>query len=69
MLAKSVVGATAEDEPGDEESVTSNAPQIPTDDCYQIVGTLQDSTKTKPDWVDEVFEVCVKCSIMLFSSI
>lgn len=58
-----MVGATAEDEPGEEESVTSNAPQIPKDDCYQIVGTLQDASKPKPEWVDEVFEVSVNVII------
>lgn len=67
MLASSLVGATAEDEPGDEESVTSNAPQVPKDECYQIVGTLQDSTKAKPDWVDEVYEVGIYYYILYLS--
>lgn len=60
MLASSVVGATAEeDEGGDDESQASGQPQIPKENCYEVVGTLQDPTQHKPEWVDEVFEVCV----------
>ncbi|KAK3748734.1 hypothetical protein QZH41_015670, partial [Actinostola sp. cb2023] len=75
VLSTSLVGATAEEDANDEESVTSNAPQVPKDECYQVVGTLQDSTKPKPDWIDEVFEYkskekllpyLLQCDIIVF---
>ena len=53
-----MVGATAEeDEVNDDESQASGQPQIPKENCYKVVGTLQDPTQNKPKWVDEVFEV------------
>jgi len=59
LLASSVVGATAEEDEGnDDESQASGQPQIPKESCYEVVGTLQDPTQHKPDWVEGVFEVC-----------
>lgn len=59
VLASSVVGATAEEDEGnDDESQASGQPQIPKENCYEVVGTLQDPTQSKPEWVDAVFEVC-----------
>ena len=53
-----MVGATAEeDEVNDDESQASGQHQIPKENCYKVVGTLQDPTQNKPKWVDEVFEV------------
>ena len=53
-----MVGATAEeDEVNDDESQASGQPQIPKENCYKVVSTLQDPTQHKPKWVDEVFEV------------
>ena len=58
VLASSVVGATAEEDEGnDDESQASGQPQIPKENCYEVVGTLQDPTQHKPEWVDEVIEV------------
>ena len=58
LLATSVVGATADEDNGnDDESQASGQPQIPKEDCYEVVGTLQDPTHIKPEWVHEVFEV------------
>lgn len=59
LLSRSVVGATSEEDANDEESIASGAPQVPKDECYQIVGTMHDSTKTKPEWVDEIVEVII----------
>ena len=60
-MAASVVGATAEeDEANDDESQASGQPQIPKENCYKVVGTLQDPTQHKPEWVDEVYEVCIE---------
>lgn len=59
ILASSVVGATAEEDEGnDDESQASGQPQIPKESCYEVVGTLQDPTQHKPEWVEQVFEVC-----------
>ena len=59
ILASSVVGSTAEeDEANDDESQASGQPQIPKENCYEVVGTLQDSSQHKPEWVEDVFEVC-----------
>lgn len=59
ILASSVVGATAEEDEGnDDESQASGQPQIPKENCYEVVGTVQDPTQHKPEWVDKVFEVC-----------
>lgn len=59
ILASSVVGATAEeDEVNDDESQASGQPQIPKENCYEVVGTLQDPSQHKPEWVEDVFEVC-----------
>ncbi|XP_031567964.1 adenylate kinase 7-like [Actinia tenebrosa] len=66
LLSRSVVGATSEEDVNDEESVASGAPQVPKDECYQIVGTLHDSTKTKPEWVDETFEYKNKEELLPF---
>ncbi|PFX27190.1 adenylate kinase 7-like [Stylophora pistillata] len=61
ILKGSVVGATAEeDEVNDDESQASGQPQIPKENCYKVVGTLQDPTQHKPEWVDEVFEYNTK---------
>ncbi|XP_058955404.1 adenylate kinase 7-like [Pocillopora verrucosa] len=61
ILTESVVGATAEeDEVNDDESQASGQPQIPKENCYKVVGTLQDPTQHKPKWVDEVFEYNTK---------
>ncbi|XP_027042544.1 adenylate kinase 7-like [Pocillopora damicornis] len=61
ILTESVVGATAEeDEVNDDESQASGQPQIPKENCYKVVGTLQDPTQNKPKWVDEVFEYNTK---------
>jgi hypothetical protein len=60
------VGATSEEDVNDEESITSGAPQVPTDECYQVVGTLHDQTQPKPDWVDEVFEVILQTCLMSY---
>lgn len=61
VLAASVVGATAEeDEANDDESQASGQPQIPKENCYKVVGTLQDPTQHKPEWVDEVYEYNTK---------
>ncbi|XP_073248934.1 adenylate kinase 7-like [Porites lutea] len=57
ILASSVVGATAEEDEGnDDESQASGQPQIPKESCYEVVGTLQDPTQHKPEWVEQVFE-------------
>lgn len=54
----SVVGATAEEEePNDDESQASGLPQVQKENCYEIVGTLQDPTQSKPEWVKEVYQV------------
>ncbi|EDO36546.1 predicted protein [Nematostella vectensis] len=76
ILARSVVGATAdEEEVNDDESQASGEAPIQTDACYQIVGTMQDPTQPKPNWVDEVFEYKTKeellphllgCDIVLY---
>ena len=59
ILASSVVGATTEEDEGnDDESQASGQPQIPKENCYEVVGTLQDPTQHKPEWVEDVFEVC-----------
>ena len=59
ILASSVVGSTAEeDEANDDESQASGQPQIPKENCYEVVGTLQDPSQQKPEWVEDVFEVC-----------
>ncbi|KAJ7383963.1 Adenylate kinase 7 [Desmophyllum pertusum] len=61
VLASSVVGATAEEDEGnDDESQASGQPQIPKENCYEVVGTLQDPTQHKPEWVDEVIEYTTK---------
>ena len=54
----SVVGATAEEEePNDDESQASGLPQVQKENCYEVVGTLQDPTQSKPEWVKEVYQV------------
>jgi len=61
ILASSVVGATAEEDEGnDDESQASGQPQIPKENCYEVVGTLQDPTQRKPEWVEDVFEYTTK---------
>ena len=58
VLAMSVVGATAEEEePNDDESQASGLPQVQKENCYEVVGTLQDPTQSKPEWVKEVYQV------------
>ena len=42
----------------DDESQASGQPEIPKENCYEVVGTLQDPTQHKPEWVENVFEVC-----------
>ncbi|XP_068683125.1 adenylate kinase 7-like isoform X1 [Montipora foliosa] len=61
ILASSVVGATTEEDEGnDDESQSSAQPQIPKENCYEVVGTVQDPTQFKPEWVETVFEYNTK---------
>ena len=57
----SVVGATdQEEEANDDESQASGQPQVQKENCYEIVGTMQDPSQSKPEWVKEVYEVNIQ---------
>ena len=44
-----------EDDAGSLESEDEEA--APAENCYQVVGTISDKSKPKPEWVKEVYEV------------
>ncbi|KAK7104086.1 adenylate kinase 7-like [Littorina saxatilis] len=76
-LARCVVGASLE-EPEEEEdnaSVTSSVLEIPKEGCYEVIGTLKDREKPKPDFVkelilfenkDQLYEYLVECDIIVY---
>ena len=53
------MGASLEDaeEEDDNASVTSSILEKPKEGCYEIVGTLKDREKPKPDYVKELILV------------
>lgn len=59
MFSTSAVGATNNElENDDAESIQSEDEEAaPPANCYQVVGTLSDKSKQKPNWVKEVYEV------------
>ena len=69
------MGATAEDDDGaDDESQASVEQLPPKENCYEIVGTMFDSSQPKPNWVHEVYEVSkvrptksITCTCMSFA--
>ena len=58
-MSISAVGATADEvEDDDVESEHSEDEEAPPpENCYQVVGTISNKSKQKPDWVKEVYEV------------
>ena len=58
-LSKCVVGASLEEaeEEEDNASVTSSVLDAPKEGCYEVVGTLKDREKPKPDFVKELILV------------
>ena len=57
VLSQSVVGASRE-QGGDEEEETGGEASGSSGNCYEVVGTLSDSSATgKPEWVTETVEV------------
>lgn len=77
-LSRCVVGASleeAEEEEGDDVSVTSSIIEKPKEGCYEIIGTLKDREKPKPDFVkelilfenkDQLYENLVECDVIVY---
>ncbi|KAL8611092.1 hypothetical protein ACOMHN_064382 [Nucella lapillus] len=76
-LSKCVVGASLEDaeEEEDNASVTSSILDTPKEGCYEVVGTLKDREKPKPDFVkelilfenkDQLYEHLVECDVIIY---
>merc|ERR1711963_470864 len=77
FLSKCVVGASLEEaeEEEDNASVTSSVLDAPKEGCYEVVGTLKDREKPKPDFVkelilfenkDQLYEHLVECDIIVY---
>ncbi|PVD26309.1 hypothetical protein C0Q70_13980 [Pomacea canaliculata] len=75
-LSQCVVGASLEEAAEDDaESGKSSELEAPKEGCYEIVGTLKDNEKSKPDFVkeiikysnkDQLYEQLVECNIIVY---
>ncbi|CAL1541835.1 unnamed protein product [Lymnaea stagnalis] len=75
-LSRCVVGASLEEvEEEDDRSIRSSQPDRIREGCYEIVGTLKDREKPKPDFAkeiitfenkDQLYEYLVECDIIIY---
>lgn len=58
FLSHCIVGASLDEIEDEEDAASVQSDGIPPKEgTYKIIGTLQDATKGKPDWVQEVIDV------------
>ncbi|KAJ8045225.1 Adenylate kinase 7 [Holothuria leucospilota] len=61
FLSHCIVGSSLEELEEEEDAASIHSDGIPPKEgTYKIIGTLQDPTKEKPDWVQEIIDVSQK---------